>query len=80
MFTSILEEVVWLLKVIFVPYAVAEYLENQRDYRVNRHTLEPEIAQAIAVRWANYCEQYGYHHAAVSTVNSESADDDKENA
>ena len=60
--------------------AVSEYLEKQRDYRVNRHTLDPEIEQAIAVRWANYCKQYGYHQASISTVGSGSTDNSKEKA
>ena len=46
--------------------AVEAYLEKQRGYRVNRHTLEPKIEQAIAVRWAGYCEKYGYQMTPVS--------------
>jgi len=46
--------------------AVEDYLEKQRDYRVNRHTLEPKIEQAIAVRWAGYCKKYGYQVTPVS--------------
>ena len=59
--------------------AVEEYLEKQRDYRVNRHTLDPEIEKAIAVRWANYCAQYGYQQPLVSSMANASAEDGKEN-
>ena len=43
--------------------AVEEYLETQRDYRVNVHSLDPSIEEAIASRWAGYCETYGYRPA-----------------
>ncbi len=43
--------------------AVEEYLEMQRDYRVNVHSLDPSIEEAIASRWAGYCKTYGYRVA-----------------
>ena len=46
--------------------AVESYLEKQRDYQVNRHTLDPEIEEAIAVRWSGYCEKYGYQITPIS--------------
>ena len=58
--------------------AVEEYLEKQRDYRVNQHTLDPEIEKAIAVRWANYCAQYGYQQSPVSSVANASVEDGEE--
>ena len=58
--------------------AVEDYLEKQRDYRVNTHTLDPEIEQAIAVRWSSYCEKYGYQVTPVSGTASQSEDGSQE--
>ena len=58
--------------------AVEEYVEKQRDYRVNRHTLDPEIERAIAVRWASYGNKYGYHLTPASTMASGSEESGKE--
>lgn len=37
-----------------------EYLQKQRDYKTNRHQLEPEIQQEIRRRWKEYFERYDY--------------------
>jgi len=50
--------------------AVERYLETQRDYRVNVHSLDPEIEDAIASRWAVYSERYGYQAAGSSSQDS----------
>lgn len=34
--------------------------ENRKDYRPNRHELDPEVRQAITERWAEYIRRYGY--------------------
>jgi len=52
--------------------AVENYLETQRDYRVNAHVLAPEIEDAIATRWASYCQKYGYQFVPVTETVPES--------
>jgi hypothetical protein len=37
-----------------------EFVSKQKDYKVNRHELEPEITAEIRRRWAGYFEKYGY--------------------
>lgn len=37
-----------------------EYVKQQKNYRVNQHDLDPELARQVAERWAGYFERYGY--------------------
>jgi omega-hydroxy-beta-dihydromenaquinone-9 sulfotransferase len=36
------------------------YFEQKRDYRVNKHNLDPALRDEITRRWGNYIERYGY--------------------
>jgi len=36
------------------------YLERVKDYKPNRHQLDPELKAAIQDRWADYIARYGY--------------------
>ena len=36
------------------------YLSQQKDYKVNRHDLEPELRAEIRRRWSDYFTRYGY--------------------
>jgi hypothetical protein len=37
-----------------------EYAVSQKEYRKNTFSLEPELKQQIAHRWAKYFQRYGY--------------------
>ena len=39
---------------------IEKHVEEQRDYQVNRHELEPEIKTEIRRRWSWYFEAFGY--------------------
>lgn len=39
---------------------LAAYFEQKRDYRVNKHNLDPALRDEITRRWAYYIERYGY--------------------
>ena len=39
---------------------VEAFIKSQREYRPNRHQLEPELARQVRDRWAFYFERYGY--------------------
>lgn len=36
------------------------YVEEQKDYVKNQHSLDPELKAEIRRRWADYIERYGY--------------------
>jgi hypothetical protein len=36
------------------------HVGSQRDYKTNRHELEPELRSEIRRRWSDYFERYGY--------------------
>jgi hypothetical protein len=36
------------------------YFEQKRDYRVNKHNLDPALRDEITRRWGDYIERYGY--------------------
>ena len=37
-----------------------EFAASQKDYKKNRFSIAPEIAEQIAVRWKPYLDRYGY--------------------
>ncbi len=39
---------------------LAEYVQGQKDYTVNRHELAPDLKAEIRRRWSDYIERYGY--------------------
>lgn len=39
---------------------LAEYLTQQKDYKTNKHQLEPELKAKIDDVWREYQERYGY--------------------
>jgi omega-hydroxy-beta-dihydromenaquinone-9 sulfotransferase len=39
---------------------IQAHVAGQKDYKTNRHELEPEFRNEIRRRWSNYFEQYGY--------------------
>ena len=36
------------------------HVTSQKDYKTNRHELEPELRAEIRRRWSDYFERYGY--------------------
>jgi hypothetical protein len=40
--------------------AIEEYVGQQKDYKVNKHELDPELRDQIRTRWGDYCRRYGY--------------------
>jgi len=36
------------------------YFDQKRNYRVNKHNLEPALRDEITRRWGNYIGRYGY--------------------
>ena len=36
------------------------YAGAQKDYKTNKHELEPELKAEIRGRWSDYFERYGY--------------------
>jgi hypothetical protein len=40
--------------------AMETHVGGQKDYKTNRHELEPELKAEIRRRWAGYFERYGY--------------------
>jgi hypothetical protein len=49
---------------------LSEYLESQRDYKTNRHELDPELRAEIDRRWADYMKKYGYLDETATDVPS----------
>jgi hypothetical protein len=39
---------------------IAAFVGAQKDYKTNRHELEPEIKSEIRNRWSDYFARYGY--------------------
>jgi len=39
---------------------IEAHVTSQKDYKTNRHELEPELRAEIRRRWSDYFEQYGY--------------------
>lgn len=39
---------------------IEAHVTSQKDYKTNRHELEPELRAEIRRRWSNYFERYGY--------------------
>jgi hypothetical protein len=37
-----------------------QYVAGKKDYKTNRHELEPELKSAIRQRWAEYFDRFGY--------------------
>ncbi len=36
------------------------YVGGQKDYKTNKHELEPELRSEIRRRWSDYFDRYGY--------------------
>ncbi len=36
------------------------YFDEMRDYRVNRHQIDPELRDEIEQRWGRYMNRFGY--------------------
>jgi len=45
--------------------AMREFAGSQREYRPNRHQLDPALAEQVRRRWHGYFERYGYDDAIV---------------
>jgi hypothetical protein len=43
-----------------VEQSVRELTQRTRDYRPNKYTLPPEVADRVRGRWAPYFQRYGY--------------------
>lgn len=39
---------------------IEKYVANRKDYKTNRHDLEPEVEGEIERRWSDYLHRYGY--------------------
>jgi omega-hydroxy-beta-dihydromenaquinone-9 sulfotransferase len=39
---------------------IEAHVGSQKDYKTNKHELEPELKNEIRRRWADYFERYGY--------------------
>jgi omega-hydroxy-beta-dihydromenaquinone-9 sulfotransferase len=37
-----------------------KHVGGQKDYKTNKHELEPELRSQINRRWGDYCQRYGY--------------------
>ncbi len=46
--------------------ALLRYAMKTRDYRPNKYTLPPEVADRVRGRWAPYLQRYGYSGKPVS--------------
>ena len=44
-----------------------KYLEGQREYKPNRHEMEPEIKARIEEVWGDYMQRYGYSKSLEET-------------
>jgi hypothetical protein len=44
-----------------VETAIAEYAAKSHDYKTNKYTLPPEVADRVRGRWAPYFQRYGYN-------------------
>lgn len=43
--------------------AIGNYMQSQKDFKTNRHELDPETKAAIRSRWADYFTRFGYDPA-----------------
>jgi hypothetical protein len=48
--------------------ALLRYTMKTRDYRTNRYSLPPEVADKVRGRWAPYFQRYGYDTHDVASV------------
>jgi hypothetical protein len=39
---------------------LVQYAAGKKDYKTNRHELEPELKTAIRLRWSEYFDRFGY--------------------
>jgi hypothetical protein len=39
---------------------IEAHIGTQKDYKTNKHELEPELRSEIHRRWSDYFERYGY--------------------
>jgi hypothetical protein len=49
---------------------IAKYAQEMQDYRTNRHTIAPEMAERVRQRWAPYFERYGYAGADIVSASA----------
>jgi hypothetical protein len=47
----------------YVRKKIEQYVGGQKEYRTNRHELEPATAAEIRRRWGDYMRRYGYADA-----------------
>jgi omega-hydroxy-beta-dihydromenaquinone-9 sulfotransferase len=40
--------------------AIEAHVGTQKDYKTNKHELEPELREQLRRRWADYFQRYGY--------------------
>ncbi len=50
--------------------AIARYAIGSRDYRTNKYTLPPEVADRVRGRWAPYFQRYGYNGHALASASA----------
>jgi len=46
---------------------VTPFLETVKDFKVNRHQMDPETLAKVAARWGDYARRYGYELEAGAT-------------
>jgi hypothetical protein len=49
--------------------ALREAVAKSKDYRTNKYTLPPDVADRVRGRWAPYFQRYGYNGHAATTAN-----------
>lgn len=43
-----------------------EFVQSQREYKPNRHQLDPQLARRVEERWGFYFDRYGYERSSSS--------------
>ena len=50
--------------------ALLRHTMKTRDYRTNKYTLPPEVADRVRGRWAPYFQRYGYNGHEASSASA----------
>jgi hypothetical protein len=50
--------------------AIREYAAKSRDYKTNKYTLPPDVADRVRGRWAPYFQRYGYNGHALESASA----------
>jgi omega-hydroxy-beta-dihydromenaquinone-9 sulfotransferase len=50
--------------------AIAEYFRKSRDYKTNKYSLPPEVADRVRGRWAPYFQRYGYNGHSLESASA----------